>query len=461
MPRAEKKCKTAWRRKECMDHADCIWKDSKCIDPNAPPKPSKRVTSVKQPKSVSCRSLRKAECAVEKECVWDRGCKPLKAVVGSPILEKEKPQPVVENSLNLASADKRKLKQLRLRMALRKALSPVLKKDAADVPKRLKEYAMVKNYMSSVPPCLTSKPNGKFFLGDRIDLTKRIGSPSVYGIVYLTKGMGFGRLLKVATKCMAVSPDNTKEIQVLNALTDEVKRSGFQHFPLFYFNKKCNVPLCQQQDADCPAEFLKQPYYVVMSELAQGDLKSWLHEDTHKLTEYTSALFQIYMALAKFHSMGLSHNDAHWGNFLYHKVKPGGYWWYKAGSHHFYIKNTGQLWVLWDFGFAKKHSSPTYMCSDFRRITSAFRYDTSAVPGWMPESQTNIKYPEELVNITSHLDAETKGFVGCNIGQSLLDVLGTLPLILGKKDKDIPEIALTYKRPSEPILNDKPFILMA
>ena len=44
------------------------------------------------------------------------------------------------------------------------------------------------------------------------------------------------------------------------------------------------------------------------------------------------------------------HNDAHAGNFLYHRVKPGGYFHYNIYGKDYYIENIGYLWVIWDFG---------------------------------------------------------------------------------------------------------------
>ena len=48
------------------------------------------------------------------------------------------------------------------------------------------------------------------------------------------------------------------------------------------------------------------------------------------------------------------HNDAHTGNFLYYKIKPGGYLHYNIYGKDYYLENKGYLWVIWDFGLAKK-----------------------------------------------------------------------------------------------------------
>jgi hypothetical protein len=46
--------------------------------------------------------------------------------------------------------------------------------------------------------------------------------------------------------------------------------------------------------------------------------------------------------------------DAHWGNFLYHKIKPGGYIHYKIYDNDIYIKNMGYMWIIWDYMIKKK-----------------------------------------------------------------------------------------------------------
>ena len=51
------------------------------------------------------------------------------------------------------------------------------------------------------------------------------------------------------------------------------------------------------------------------------------------------------------------HNDAHAGNFLYHRIKPGGYFHYNIYGQDFYLENIGYLWVIWDFGLIQPFSN--------------------------------------------------------------------------------------------------------
>jgi hypothetical protein len=69
------------------------------------------------------------------------------------------------------------------------------------------------------------------------------------------------------------------------------------------------------------------------------------------------------------------HNDCHSGNFLFHKIKPGGYFHYNIYGIDYYLENKGYLWVIWDFGFTenyKNNSNPINY--DFVYLLDAIDY---------------------------------------------------------------------------------------
>ncbi len=66
---------------------------------------------------------------------------------------------------------------------------------------------------------------------------------------------------------------------------------------------------------------------------------------------------QLIFSLRAFHNLGYVHNDAHLGNYLYHKITPGGFWQYQYKNTVIYVPNTGYLMVLWDPGLANKESA--------------------------------------------------------------------------------------------------------
>ena len=74
------------------------------------------------------------------------------------------------------------------------------------------------------------------------------------------------------------------------------------------------------------------------------------------------------------------HNDAHWGNFLYHKVKPGGYF-------HYNIENYGFLWIIWDYGnaieFKQSKKELIFVNNDFKNIINAFFNNNDNNKGWL------------------------------------------------------------------------------
>ena len=92
-------------------------------------------------------------------------------------------------------------------------------------------------------------------------------------------------------------------------------------------------------------------YYVIINELASMDLQTWF-KNTYSPQVYESIFMQIIFAISAFHQMGYLHHDLHLGNFLVHKVTPGGYWRYRSKrlKKDIFVPNTGYLLVIWDPG---------------------------------------------------------------------------------------------------------------
>jgi len=108
-----------------------------------------------------------------------------------------------------------------------------------------------------------------------------------------------------------------------------------------------------------------------------------------------NAFVQIYLSLFFFYQeTKCFHMDSHWGNFLYHKIKPGGYFHYKIFGKDYYLENLGFLWVVWDFGLIesfkyKKNKYPDiFICEDIIRISCAF---FNSLTNWIPY-QIKISY---------------------------------------------------------------------
>jgi hypothetical protein len=82
---------------------------------------------------------------------------------------------------------------------------------------------------------------------------------------------------------------------------------------------------------------------------------------------------QLYISLITLHSLGISHNDTHGGNFLYHKIKPGGCFHYEINGIDFYIENIGFLWTTWDYGISRNLYNHCYYVYDYILINNVLR----------------------------------------------------------------------------------------
>jgi hypothetical protein len=233
-----------------------------------------------------------------------------------------------------------------------------------------------------MPECITLNQTGKMILGEKLEIKDKIGTPSVYGSVFLVNGKGMGRMLKFAIKVMDIFNANNTEIHISKELSEDVQTKKFPHFPLIYGVKKCVFP---------PVKVVNyRNYYMVANELAQGDLGMFLSNSNPTLPQIVSCLSQIFVAVARLQRAHLYiHNDLHWGNVLYHDVKPGGYWKYKFNNETIYIRNTGQLWILWDFQKATVQIPPpnknNVFTTDYQRIVNAFI--NRSKNGWVSEKQ--------------------------------------------------------------------------
>ena len=126
----------------------------------------------------------------------------------------------------------------------------------------------------------------------------------------------------------------------------------------------------------------KKNLYIFINEIANGDFKSFILKHNKDDNIILNAITQIILSLFFYYKTTKSfHNDAHWGNFLYHKIKPGGYFHYKIGNTNFYLENLGYLWVIWDFGSTLSfiQSSKTSINSDLNKLLSNISISTSKI----------------------------------------------------------------------------------
>lgn len=108
--------------------------------------------------------------------------------------------------------------------------------------------------------------------------------------------------------------------------------------------------------------------YLTFSEPADGNMFNIEEEEgAFSYEEMWSILYQLLIAVHALHTeYGIFHNDIKLDNILYKKVQPGGWIEYTVsnvfGTDKYYVKNTGIIVLLTDFGLSKSFH-PKYSAS--------------------------------------------------------------------------------------------------
>lgn len=266
------------------------------------------------------------------------------------------------------------VKRAKLANALKKVLAPVLERGNT-TQSRLKYSQIIRRYVKDIEPCLSRHPTNqnvvllhKVTKEQVVVFDKRIGSDSAYGMAYMNMGKGFARMLKFSCKLMRSDKfQHTVEVFILKHMTQMVEDGICPNMPITYLAERCYYACVY--GPMCPAVTRQHPYYVVINELANGDLQTWFQKE-HSQASYESILMQMVFAIECFHNMGYVHQDTHLANFLVHTIKPGGYWRYRVFNTDVYVPNTGVLLVLWDPGMAKVLKNKYAKFDDFLRPLS-------------------------------------------------------------------------------------------
>ena len=211
------------------------------------------------------------------------------------------------------------------------------------------------------------------------------------GIVCLSSNYGKeAKVLKMAVKIAENKQgDSLKEIYILQQMIAYVQK-GYHNLPIIFsaFNKIKKSELIKYIETTIPVmkgikSFLKDEknYNVYANELADGgDLENFLNSydepnSTINQNIFLNAVAQIIMSIASLHNIGIRHNDTHFGNFLYHKITPGGYIKYTINNKSYYVKNLGYLWVIWDFGISTQLNGPYDYFNDYEMLSLFLRKD--------------------------------------------------------------------------------------
>jgi hypothetical protein len=293
------------------------------------------------------------------------------------------PKPNLKSMSNIS----KKIRELREKYAANKIQKFIMKKiiqRLETIDGRIRYYKYINEYLKNTPDyvCLKSKKyadkkgniNDGFELGNFLKLVKRIGTESAYGVIYKTVAKNV--ILTLATKIMPITKDNKYEIRLNQVATEIVKRKLSRHFLMSYKSYECNQP---SVDPTIPSIVKNKNYLITLNELAHGDIKTLCTNQIFLTNNdiVANVALQCMFAVATFHSLDYTHNDCHWGNFLFHVNKSiDGWFEYIIYGETFYMKNCGYNIMIYDFGLINKMStSPTGMnriSGDYARIMHAF-----------------------------------------------------------------------------------------
>ena len=321
----------------------------------------------------------------------------------------------------------------------KKFMYPFINRVSANINDRRNYYKMViKNIdinTNKTDYCMRfykmDKDNKPIYrLGSKIILKTQIGSQSANGIVFLSSFRDKNKkLFKYAIKMTKLSKSgNNDELTILNILTKAVLNNTCPHFPILYKYLVCDNFLNlnnssfnatnSKSNSDNKKEVGKlknYPPFIInnissrfcfyINELANGDLKTFITDNYKNVQLLKNAFVQIYLSLMFFYKeTNMYHNDSHWGNFLFHKIKAGGYFHYKILGIDYYLENMGYLWVIWDADSIIKLTSQS-IDVDFSYIIKSF-YSTKN-NGYI-KSNINKAYENLILQIKDDLFVSIK-----------------------------------------------------
>lgn len=241
--------------------------------------------------------------------------------------------------------------------------------------------------------CLDTKifKDGKrgYTIKNVIDLVKKIGTESAYGVIYLSSIKESLGGFSIVSKVMAATKDNLQEIKLMREITDNLLLTKkTKHFAAVHKHAICkkNSLVNYQGEKIIMPNKLK---LVSINELAHGDLKTLVakRDIAGNMNLMCNLLFQIFISIGTFQNLvGYVHNDAHYGNFLYQMNNEKGYYEYEFDGKKYYLKACGYNMMIYDFGLSKGIKTPVQLAKnghlivrDYARIIHAF---LTKAQGW-------------------------------------------------------------------------------
>lgn len=242
--------------------------------------------------------------------------------------------------------------------------------------------------------------NPEYNIKDTLILTKRFGTSSVYGYIYMVKIKNEIGSSPVAAKLMIRNYRNLLESTINEKITNKIiKNKISRHFILTYKVIYCNVISYNT----IPKIIRGDKYIILLNELAHGDYKSLCKKkDFLKDNNVLYNIFiQMMLSIMTLHSFGYVHRDCHWGNFLYHNNSDKGYYQYKINNKIYYLESCPYTIYLYDFGIAKKieQNNIKYIPEDYVRITGAFRNKNNYYKSWIAKINMPNNLPSKEISV--------------------------------------------------------------
>lgn len=160
------------------------------------------------------------------------------------------------------------------------------------------------------------------------------------------------KLFKFALNIHINNISSIHEIAIYEKLTTAIINDVCPHFPFFYTYFKCNnidtskissMPLIMKYNQH-------EKFMIILTELAYGSFADFIKKYYNNTPLIKNAIAQIFISLFFLYTTIKSfHKNACWNSFLFHKIKPGGFFHYKIFNKNYYIENLGYLWIINDF----------------------------------------------------------------------------------------------------------------
>jgi hypothetical protein len=279
---------------------------------------------------------------------------------------------------------------------IQKFLNDKLKINKYKLLNRINRYNLLKPKLSLLKDndCLEKKVfNGEkgFTIRGIINLEKKMGTKSKYGLIYKTSIPKLLGIYPIASKIMKNDKENKREIQLMTIITQNIILNRLsRHFIMIYGYCECSKKIAPK---------LK---LLSINELADGDLKMLtckrkiLNDDELLF----NLLFQTYISIATFQNMlKYVHRDAHYGNFLYQENNEIGYYHYIFNGKDYYLKSCKYNIIIFDFGFANEINDKISninvnitIAEDYLRIIPAFM--NKKMGGWVKINNL----PKDIIN---------------------------------------------------------------